>query len=128
MISVPGLVDQLGEGELAGRRVPGQPRRRAAAEPAHRPAGQRPGELGDVGLRVAGADAERMQLEDFAREVLVEAALLAAARGDELAGARIRADRLRLVEVDEHRRMLLDRDQHVGEFAQHMRADRLELE
>ena len=38
-----------------------------------RPAGQDLGEIGDVGLGVDGAHAERVQFEDFAREVLVEA-------------------------------------------------------
>ena len=46
----------------------GRPRRRA-------PAGQRPREFGHVVLRVAAAHAERVQLQDLAREILVEAAL-----------------------------------------------------
>ncbi len=36
------------------------------------PAGHGAREFGDVGLRVAGANAERVQLHDFAREILVE--------------------------------------------------------
>ena len=39
-----------------------------------RPAGEHIGEAGDVVLAVAGAHAERMQLEDLARQVFVEAA------------------------------------------------------
>ena len=70
-----------------------------------------------------------MQLKDFAGEVLVEARLLirpALARtlGEHGAGA----DRLRLIEVEQHARMALHREQHVRELAQHMRADRLVLE
>ena len=63
-----------------------------------------------------------MQLQDFARQVLVEAAIAIAP------GARVRADGHLVVEIDQHRRMHLDRAQHVGETAQHMRADRLALE
>ena len=44
------------------------------AEPADGPAGQRAREFGDVGLAVAAAHAERVQLQDLAREILVEAA------------------------------------------------------
>ena len=51
------------------------------------PAGERAGEFGDVGLRVAAADAERVQLHDLAREILVEAPLAFARRG-------VRTDRL----------------------------------
>ncbi len=87
----------------------------------HRPAGDDVGEARHVVLGVDGAHAERMQLEDFAREILVETALLP------LAGDRVRADRARIVEIDQHRRMGLDRQQHVGEAAEHVRADRLAL-
>ena len=85
------------------------------------PAGDHLGEIGDVGLRVAGAHAERMQFEDLAREIFVEA--LAAPH----AGKRVGADRARIVEIEQHRRMRLDREQHVGELPEHMRADRLAL-
>ena len=87
-----------------------------------RPAGEDIGELGDVALRVAGADAHGMQLEGLARQVLVQAAVVG------VAGERIGTDRLRIVEEVEHRRMLLDGAQHVGETAEHMRTDRLALE
>ena len=82
--------------------------------------------------RVAAVDAERVQLQDFARQILVEAApglSLAGEAGG--AAARLRefgADRLRLIEIEQHRRMLLDREQHVAELAQHMRPDRFEFE
>ena len=57
-----------------------------------------------------------MQLHDFAREIFVQAALAVHA------GARIRAERLLVVEKEQHRRMLLDRLQHVGEAAEHIAA------
>ena len=85
------------------------------------PAGDDLGEIGDVGLRIDGAHAERMQLEDLAREILVEALVAVEA------GHRIGADRARIVEIEQHGRMGLDRQQHVGEPAEHMRADRLAL-
>ena len=91
-------------------------------------ASSRTRELGDVGLRVPAANAERMQLQDLARQVLVEAArsLLPLARPH--AGQAARTDRLRLVEVQQHRRMAHDRQQQVFEAAQHVRADRIGLE
>ena len=70
---------------------------------------------------IAGADAERMQLQNFARQIFVQA--LAAA----YAGDRVRPDRAGVVEIDQHRRMGLGREQHVGEVAEHMRPDRLAL-
>src|SRR5688572_17019530 len=39
---------------------------------ADRPAGERAGERRDVLLRVAAVDAERMQLENFPRQILVD--------------------------------------------------------
>ena len=86
------------------------------------PAGDDPGEARDVGLGVAAVDAERVQFEDLAREVLVEAASAIAA------GLAVGADRLRVVEIDQHRGVLLDGLQHVAEAAEHVRADRLALE
>src|SRR5262249_60403783 len=74
------------------------------------------------GRGVAGAYAERMQLHDLAREGLVEA--LAATE----TGHRVWSDRARIVEIVQHRGMGLDREQHVGEPAEHMRPDRLALE
>jgi hypothetical protein len=69
-----------------------------------------------------------MQLQDLARQVLVEAALsllpLSRAHGGEAA----RADRLRLVQVQQHRRMANGGEQQVFEAAQHVRADGIGLE
>ena len=85
------------------------------------PAGQHLGEARHVLLRVDRAHAERMQLEDFAREVLVQPARVDEARD------RLRADRARVVEIEQHSRMAGRRQQHVGEAAEHVRADRLAL-
>ncbi len=87
-----------------------------------RPAGQNASKFGDVGLSVAAIHAERVQLHDFTREIFVEAPLGAPA------DRRIGTHRLRVVEKGEHRGMPLDRLQHVGEPAEHERADRLALE
>src|SRR5207244_1391067 len=86
------------------------------------PAGQDAGERLDVLLAVTAIDAERVQLEDLAAEILVEA--LVAAAADE----RVRTDRLDIVEIEPHRRMARHREQHVGEPAGDMRTDGLALE
>ena len=75
-----------------------------------------------VVLRITAADAERMQFQDFAGEIFVQSAVAV------FPGARIRAQRLLVVEKEQHRRMLLDRLQHVGETPEHVRPDRLALE
>ena len=62
-----------------------------------------------------------MQFEDLAGEIFVEAALLPQA------GERVGPDRARIVEIDQHRRMGFDRQQHVAEPPEHMRADRFAL-
>ena len=85
------------------------------------PAGEHVGEADDVVLGVDGAHTQRMQLQDLAREVLVEAA------GAIDAGDRVRAHRRRLVEVEEHRRMALGGLQHVGEAPEDVGADGLAL-
>src|SRR3954454_22818040 len=86
------------------------------------PAGDDARQRCHVVLAVAAADAERMQLHDFAREILVQAALAVWSR------ARLRTQRLLVVEKEQHRRMLLDGFQHVAEPAEHMGPDRLALE
>src|SRR5205807_5740194 len=88
---------------------------------AYRPSGDHLGEARDVVLCIPGAHAERMQLEDLAPEILVQPGLV------DQAGDRLRSDRAEIVEVNEHRRMPLDRLQHVAKTAEHMRADRLAL-
>ena len=88
----------------------------------HRPAGEDAGEAGDVGLGIAAADAERVQFQDFTSEVFIEPALAVLAR------TRVRADRLLVIEKEQHRRMMFHRQQHVGEAAEHERADGFPLE
>ena len=85
-----------------------------------RPAGQDLGELGDVGLGVAGGGADAC-----------------AAPGTRAPGSRsarlcrrsparaVGPDRLGVVEIDQHRRVAHHRQQHVVEAAGHVRADRL---
>jgi hypothetical protein len=63
-----------------------------------------------------------MELHDLAREIFVQAALAV------LSGAGIRAERLLIVEKEQHRRMLLDRLDHVCEASEHIGPDRLALE
>src|SRR5207244_3252537 len=59
----------------------------------HGPAGEHLRKAGDVLLRIGGAHAERMQLQNFAREILVETSAAIDARN------RAGADRLRIVEI-----------------------------
>ena len=110
----PRLVRALDEHEFAAalRVRPGRD---------HGPAGQHIGKARHVVLRVAAVNAERVQLEDLARQILVQALGLIDA------GNRIRPDRLRVVEVKQHRRMSLDGAQHVAEAAKRMGADSLAL-
>src|SRR5215510_14308982 len=67
------------------------------------PAGNDLGEARYVVLGVDRANAERMQLQDLAREIFIEAAAAIPA------GLRVRADGARIVEIKEHGRMRLDR-------------------
>ena len=83
------------------------------------PAGEHVGEADHVVLGVDRAHAESVQLQDLAREVLVEAARAVDA------GNGVRTHRRRLVEVEQHRRMALDRLQHVAEPPEDVRADGL---
>ena len=85
------------------RTSPGSPRR-----PRDRkgPAGDDARQRGHVGLRVAAVHAQRMQLEDLARQVLVEAAIAVSP------GRRVRAERQRVVEIGQHGGMALDGPQH----------------
>src|SRR5258705_7912043 len=63
-----------------------------------------------------------MQLNDSAGEIFVQAPLAV------LPGAGIRTERLLVVEKKQHRRMLLDRLEHVAEASEYMGPDRLALE
>ena len=70
-----------------------------------------------------------MQLEDLARQILVDADLaLRVAALDLLRGLRVRADGLEVVQIQQHRRVRLDREQQLAEVAEHVRPDGLALE
>ncbi len=60
--------------------TPSRAKRRPLSCAADRPAGNGLREGGDVGLRVAAVDAQRVQLEDFARQVFVDVHLAARCR------------------------------------------------
>ena len=112
-----GLVQLRAKQELSGR---AGLHRAGAIAAAERPAREYFGEAGDVGLRIAGADAERMQLENLARQILVQTeGALAACRA--LRQLRIRSDRALVVQIQQHRRVLLHRQQQLTEIAEHMR-------
>ena len=78
----------------------------------------------DVALRIAAANPERMQFENFAGEVLVNPGILVAPRLDALARHAVGADRPVLIEVANHRRMHFGSGEHVGEAAHDMGPDR----
>ncbi len=123
------LVQPVDEHGVAGACIGGhQPLSRAAAEPGDGQPGQRLGKGDHIGLRIAGADTERVQFHDLARQILVETRTLLAAppadaRGDRAFGA----EALRLIEIEKHGRMTHRRDQQVRKIAHDVRADRLEL-
>jgi hypothetical protein len=107
------LVQALVEQKLAAMRGVGCVGRR--------PAGQHLGEIRHVGLRIAAADTERVEFENFTGEILVQPFVAVDARN------RVGAHRADIVEVIKHRRMAFDGDQHVGEAPKHVGADRLAL-
>ena len=99
----------------------------SAPEAAHGPSGENLRQLLHILLRVAAVDAQRVQLEQFARVVFVEPAPLPSAASGKPRPTRAGTDRLEIVEVDEHRRMLRRCEQHVFEPAEDVRPDRLAL-
>ena len=86
------------------------------------PTGEDAGERRHVSLGIAALRSERMQFENFAREIFVEAL------PGEASGRGVGSDRALIVEIIDHRRMALDSFQHIREFAQHVRADGLAFE
>ena len=91
-----------------------------------RPAGERARHLGDVRLRVAAVHAERVQLHQLARVVLVQPRLpatLGAPRGH----GEVRPGGEPVVQVEEHRRMARAGADEVGKAAQRVRADDVAL-
>src|SRR5262249_29034625 len=85
------------------------------------PAGEHIRKTRYIGLRISAADAERVQFENLAGEVLVQTLVTIDA------GDRIRAHRFRVIEVKQHGRMAFDRGQHVSEGAEDARPYRLAL-
>src|SRR4029077_13658211 len=79
------------------------------------------GEVRHVGLAITTANAERVQFQRLACEILIEAIVLVDARN------RIRAHRQHIVEVDQHRWTALHRLQKVGKTAEHVRPNGLAL-
>ena len=73
------LAVALAEHRLSTRLVPrggkNEPRYAIAARPIKRPPGQETRHLRHIRLAVAAVDAERVQFEQFARVILIEAAL-----------------------------------------------------
>ena len=118
-------IDLAHDGLVAGLVDAGQVAERHVVVRAHvavdAPSGEDLGERDDVGLGVAGRDPDRVQLEQFARVVLVEAAAGA------LAVPAVRPGRVVVVEVAQHGGVLGGRHQQIGEAAEDMRADRLAL-
>jgi hypothetical protein len=66
-------------------------------------------------------------IENFAGEVFIEAPCTPPRRCA-LCDNAVQPDRLRLIEIEQHCRMVFDCGQHIAELAQQMRTDRLELE
>jgi hypothetical protein len=93
-----------------------------ALRPGDAPAGYDARELSDVGLGVAGADAERMKLQNLAREILVQAP------AGEFSRPGVGADGALVVEEEDHRRMGLGRPQERREVSERVRTDRFALE
>src|ERR1700730_6704929 len=85
------------------------------------PTGQDAGQGDHVLLRVHAIGAERVQFDDLAREILVEAGPIAAGAGAAWGSAE------RVVEVDQHRRVLRCGEQQVTETAERKGTDRLLL-
>ena len=71
-------------------------------------------EFRDVVLRVAAVDAERVQLENFARQVFVDAELAARGCARRPAAVEFGPMDVVVVEIEHHRGMLLDREQQVA--------------
>ncbi len=103
------------------RDVACRPARRQAA---HRPPGEDLRKLLHVLLRVTTIHTERVQLQQLARVVLVEPAPLSCAASPGRA-QRGGTNRLEVVEIYEHRRMLRRRKHEVLETSEDMRPDRL---
>ena len=107
------LMQPLGEGEFTAMI------RLARVDPG--PAGEHVGKARDILLGIAAVHADGVQLHGLAGEILIEPLVA----GD--AGDRIRAHRLDIVEIEQHRRVAFDRLHHVDKSSEHVGADRLAL-
>ena len=105
----------------------GSAQRRLLGQPADGPASERAGELGYVFLTIAGAHSQCVQLKYLARQILVQAALLAAPRCARTQKA-VGPDRFGLIEIKQHRGMALNRAQHIAETSQQLGADCFKFE
>ena len=107
--------------------------RAALARPIDRPPGEGTRHFGDVLLRVAAVHAERVQLHQLARVVLVEArAVRRAEAAPRLVNSAARHHQVRarahpVVEIEEHRGMPCRGQHEVPELAEHVRTNRLAL-
>ncbi len=84
--------------------------------------GQQFSQFPDVVLVIAGVNAQRMQLQRLAGEVLVQPEI---ALGPLLGKRRIRSAAGNLVQIDQHHRMGIGSKEHIFEPAIHMGTDRL---
>src|SRR5690606_25150677 len=92
-------------------------------------AGQRQREFGDISLTVTRTHTQCVQLHDFPRQVLIDAeAPPAPAVGGPYGSRRSGSGRLSLIQVDQHRRVALSRQQHVLEPTEHVGPHHLPLE
>ena len=83
---------------------------RAAHEAAQAPAGRRARQVADIALAIM-ADTQRVEFEDFARQIFVEPRLAPRVAGPRrLRQPRLRPDRLPLVELEQPRRIALHRE------------------
>src|SRR6516164_2999505 len=85
------------------------------------PTREDPGQCDDVLLRVSAIGAQRVQFHYFACEILIEPLLFAARAGAARGGAQ------RVIEIDQHRRMLCCCKQQVAEAAENKGTDCLLL-
>jgi len=95
-----------------------------------RPASQCAGEFQHIGLGIAAAYAQRMQFENFTRQVLVQATSRAIRRfrAGPARGDAVRPGRHGLVEIQQHGRMAHRGEQHILEPPQYMGPDGIGLE
>src|SRR5882757_2102411 len=97
----------------------GLARIQASLTAADRPTTEHLGEGCDIRLRVAATDTQRMQLQNLARQILVDVQFTVtnAAALCALCELRVRSHRRLIIEIQDHRRMRLHRQQHVVEVA-----------